>query len=205
MTWALTFLWALALPLERIAGFSRTIEHEAYVRRAAAAASAAAAQAARLGAGSFPKHEAEAQALAAAARARDCQAAMEAAGAEAAQRAPCQALAAEAERRLAAFAAAAAHRAAPFRRVLAGDKLAVFDAERLAEREVWGPGCSARLRTPADFKAAPVWNEVDLEDDWRTKEQVWSVWQWTFSGMKRLTGPSVREGDGTPMPPKLCK
>jgi len=105
----------------------------------------------------------------------------------------CQALQQQCDSMKAAFAAAREAKIAPFRAVLKGDRMKVFEAQDMAFESIYGPG-GRQLHSPEDFAAAPTWYVVLSSDDG-------FFYRWTTRGFRvrgnNSAGPPVeRNGVG---------
>lgn len=84
----------------------------------------------------------------------------------------------------------------PYRDVLSGDKLALYNS-RMKMMKVYGHGGRV-LRTPADYKLSTVWCEVGVNRDGAMP--MWELACWRFLGMKKVSGPTTKEGVGDQPP-----
>lgn len=84
---------------------------------------------------------------------------------------------------------------APFRTVLSGDKLSIFNSRFSGTRGVYGVG-GKLLRTPAEYASSPVWCE--WSEDTNRIVKSWDVACWQFKGMTKVGGPNTKSGFGTP-------
>lgn len=84
---------------------------------------------------------------------------------------------------------------APFRAVLNGDKLSIFNSRFTGKRGVYGIG-GKLLRTPAEYASSPVWCE--WSEDTNRIVKSWDVACWQFKGMTKVGGPTTKSGFGTP-------
>lgn len=97
-------------------------------------------------------------------------------------------------------------RLAPFRALLRGDRLRLFDDERLGLNTVYGKGCRRLLRTPRDFSRSPVWVVVDSHNP--LGKLRYEVTVYRFRGMKLVGEPTTREGKWLPrwdVDRRLCR
>lgn len=84
----------------------------------------------------------------------------------------------------------------PFRKLLSGDKLSVYN-NRLKRYKVYGSSGKV-LRTPEDFRDSPLWCTSGVNRDGIVP--VWSVDCWHFQGMSKVGSVTTRTGDGDEAP-----
>ncbi len=84
----------------------------------------------------------------------------------------------------------------PFRDALSGDKLALYNS-RMKDLKVYGHG-GRLLRTPADYKLSTVWCEAGVNRDGAMP--MWELACWRFLGMKKVGGPTTKQGVGDQPP-----
>jgi hypothetical protein len=84
----------------------------------------------------------------------------------------------------------------PFRKLLSGDKLSVYN-NRLKSYKVYGSGGKV-LRTPEDYRDSPLWCTSGVNRDGIVP--VWSVDCWHFQGMSKVGSVTTRTGDGDDAP-----
>ena len=84
----------------------------------------------------------------------------------------------------------------PYRDVLSGDKLALYN-ERMKMLKVYGHG-GRLLRTPQDYKLSNVWCEVGVNR--QGAMPMWELACWRFLGMKKASGPTTKQGVGDQPP-----
>ena len=84
----------------------------------------------------------------------------------------------------------------PFRKLLSGDKLSIYNS-RLKRYKLYGSGGRV-LRTPADYRDSPLWCTSGVNRDGIVP--VWSVDCWHFQGMTKAGSVTTRTGDGDDAP-----
>ena len=84
----------------------------------------------------------------------------------------------------------------PFRKLLSGDKLNVYN-NRLKRYKVYGSGGKV-LRTPEDYRDSSLWCTSGVNRDGIVP--VWSVDCWHFQGMSKAGSVTTRTGDGDDAP-----
>ena len=84
----------------------------------------------------------------------------------------------------------------PYRDVLSGDKLALYN-RRMKMMKVYGHGGRV-LRTPADYKLSNVWCEAGVNREGAMP--MWELACWRFVGMKQVSGPITKQGVGDEPP-----
>lgn len=84
----------------------------------------------------------------------------------------------------------------PFRQVLSGDKLNLYN-ERLKKYKLYGAGGKV-LRTPEDYRDASVWCTTGVNREGIVP--VWSVDCWHFRGMAKAGSVESRTGTGDEAP-----
>lgn len=84
----------------------------------------------------------------------------------------------------------------PYRAVLSGDKLALYN-ERMKTLKVYGHG-GRLLRTPQDYKLSNVWCEVGVNR--QGAMPMWEMACWRFVGMKQVGGRTTKQGVGDEPP-----
>ena len=84
----------------------------------------------------------------------------------------------------------------PFRKLLTGDKLSVYN-NRLKRYKVYGAGGKV-LRTPEEYRDSPLWCTAGVNRDGIVP--VWSVDCWHFQGMSKVGSVTTRTGDGDDAP-----
>ena len=84
----------------------------------------------------------------------------------------------------------------PFRKVLSGDKLSLYN-DRLKKYKLYGAAGKV-LKTPEDYRDSPLWctSGVDREGIL----PVWSVDCWHFKGMAKVGSVESRTGTGDEAP-----
>jgi hypothetical protein len=93
----------------------------------------------------------------------------------------------------------AAHRAkrnaqaAPFRKLLSGDKLRLFDDRGFADVWVIGRG-GKRLDNPQALAKADLWFEVWVSNQTADGWTEWRITRYQFNGMKLIKGPTEKTG-----------
>ncbi|MFN2578797.1 MAG: hypothetical protein ABR607_14035 [Pyrinomonadaceae bacterium] len=84
----------------------------------------------------------------------------------------------------------------PFRKLLSGDKLSVYN-NRLKRYKVYGAGGRV-LRTPEEYRDSSLWCTSGVNRDGIVP--VWSVDCWRFQGMTKTGSVTTRSGDGDEAP-----
>ena len=84
----------------------------------------------------------------------------------------------------------------PFRKLLSGDKLSLYN-DRLKKYKVYGSGGRV-LRTPEDYRDSALWCSSGVNRDGIVP--VWSVDCWHFQGMSKAGSVRTRTGDGDEAP-----
>jgi hypothetical protein len=84
----------------------------------------------------------------------------------------------------------------PFRKVLSGDKLNLYN-ERLKKYKLYGAGGKV-LKTPEDYRESPLWCTTGVDRDGVVP--VWSVDCWHFKGMTKAGSVESRTGTGDEAP-----
>ena len=84
----------------------------------------------------------------------------------------------------------------PFRKVLTGDKLALYN-DRLKSYKLYGIGGKV-LKTPADYAASTLW--CDSGVDRNGIVPMWEVACWHFKGMAKAGDVVTRSGSGESAP-----
>jgi hypothetical protein len=84
----------------------------------------------------------------------------------------------------------------PFRRVLSGDKLNIYN-ERLKKYKLYGAGGKV-LKTPEDYRDSALWCTTGVNRDGIVP--VWSVDCWHFKGMAMVGTVTTRTGEGDAAP-----
>src|SRR5437016_13339459 len=84
----------------------------------------------------------------------------------------------------------------PFRKVLSGDKLSIYN-ERLKKYKLYGGGGKV-LKSPDDYRDSLLWCTTGVNRDGIVA--VWSVDCWRFKGMAMLGTVTTRTGDGDEAP-----
>jgi hypothetical protein len=84
----------------------------------------------------------------------------------------------------------------PFRKLLSGDKLNIYNS-RLKRYKVYGAGGKV-LRTPEDYRDSPLWCTSGVNRDGIVP--VWSVDCWHFQAMTKTGSVTTRTGDGDEAP-----
>jgi hypothetical protein len=84
----------------------------------------------------------------------------------------------------------------PFRQVLSGDKLALYNG-RLKIYSLYG-AAGLRLKTPQDYAISPIWCESGVNRNGIMP--MWEVSCWSFRGMAKIGGPVTRTGQGETAP-----
>ena len=84
----------------------------------------------------------------------------------------------------------------PFRKVLSGDKLSIYN-ERLKKYKLYGAGGKV-LKTPEDYRESPLWCTTGVDREGIVP--VWSVDCWHFKGMTKAGSVESRTGAGDQAP-----
>src|SRR6266446_1540567 len=84
----------------------------------------------------------------------------------------------------------------PFRKVLSGDKLSIYN-ERLKKYKLYGAGGKV-LKTPADYRESALWCTTGVDREGILP--VWSVDCWHFKGMTKVGSVESRTGTGDEAP-----
>ena len=84
----------------------------------------------------------------------------------------------------------------PFRKVLSGDKLTIYN-ERLKKYKLYGAGGKV-LRTPEGYRDSALWCTTGVDRDGIVP--VWSVDCWHFKGMTKVGSVETRTGSGDEAP-----
>jgi len=84
----------------------------------------------------------------------------------------------------------------PFRKVLTGDKLGLYN-DRLKKYKLYGAGGKV-LKTPEDYRNSPLWCTTGVDRDGIVP--VWSVDCWHFKGMTKEGSVTTRTGNGDEAP-----
>ena len=84
----------------------------------------------------------------------------------------------------------------PFRKVLSGDKLSIYN-ERLKKYKLYGAGGKV-LKTPADYRESALWCTTGVDREGILP--VWSVDCWRFKGMTKVGSVESRTGTGDEAP-----
>ena len=84
----------------------------------------------------------------------------------------------------------------PFRKVLTGDKLGLYN-DRLKKYKLYGVGGKV-LKTPEDYRNSPLWCTTGVDRDGIVP--VWSVDCWHFKGMTKEGSVTTRTGNGDEAP-----
>lgn len=84
----------------------------------------------------------------------------------------------------------------PFRKVLTGDKLGLYN-DRLKKYKLYGVGGKV-LKTPEDYRNSPLWCTTGVDRDGIVP--VWSVDCWHFKGMTKEGSVVTRTGNGDEAP-----
>src|SRR5450759_4710414 len=84
----------------------------------------------------------------------------------------------------------------PFRKVLSGDKLSLYN-DRLKKYKLYGAGGKV-LKTPEDYRESPLWCTTGVDRDGVVP--VWSVDCWHFKGMTKSGSVESRTGTGDQAP-----
>lgn len=84
----------------------------------------------------------------------------------------------------------------PFRKVLSGDKLSLYN-DRLKKYKLYGAGGKV-LKTPEDYRDSPLWCTTGVGREGLAP--VWSVDCWHFKGMTKVGSVESRTGTGDEAP-----
>ena len=84
----------------------------------------------------------------------------------------------------------------PFRKILSGDKLSLYN-DRLKSYKLYGAGGKV-LKTPEAYRDSPLWCTTGVDRDGVVP--VWSVDCWHFKGMTRVGSVESRTGTGDEAP-----
>jgi len=84
----------------------------------------------------------------------------------------------------------------PFRKVLSGDKLSIYN-DRLKSYKLYGAGGKV-LKTPEDYRDSALWCTTGVDRDGVLP--VWSVDCWRFKGMSKVGSVESRTGTGDEAP-----
>ena len=84
----------------------------------------------------------------------------------------------------------------PFRKVLSGDKLSIYN-ERLKKYKLYGAGGKV-LKTPEDYSVSALWCTTGVNRD--PVVPVWSVDCWHFKGMAMVGSVTTKTGEGDEAP-----
>src|SRR6266516_1248628 len=84
----------------------------------------------------------------------------------------------------------------PFRKVLSGDKLSIYN-ERLKKYKLYGAGGKV-LKTPADYRESALWCTTGVDREGILP--VWSVDCWRFKGMTKVDSVESRTSTGDEAP-----
>jgi hypothetical protein len=84
----------------------------------------------------------------------------------------------------------------PFRKILSGDKLNLYN-DRLRKYKVYGPGGKV-LKTPEDYRDSNLWCTTGVDRGGIVP--VWSVDCWHFKGMAKVGAVESRTGTGDEAP-----
>lgn len=84
----------------------------------------------------------------------------------------------------------------PFRKVLSGDKLGVYN-DRLKKHKLYGAGGRV-LKTPEEYRDSALWCTTGVDRDGIVP--VWSVDCWHFKGMAMVGSVTTKTGDGDEAP-----
>lgn len=84
----------------------------------------------------------------------------------------------------------------PFRKVLSGDKLSLYN-DRLKKYKLYGAGGKV-LKTPEAYRDSPLWCTTGVDRDGVLP--VWSVDCWHFKGMTKVGSVESRTGTGDEAP-----
>ena len=84
----------------------------------------------------------------------------------------------------------------PFRKVLSGDKLNLYN-DRLKKYKLYGAGGKV-LKTPEDYRDSTLWCTTGVDREGILP--VWSVDCWHFKGMTKVGSVETRTGNGDQAP-----
>src|SRR5712692_4320791 len=84
----------------------------------------------------------------------------------------------------------------PFRKVLSGDRLNLYN-DRLKKYKLYGAGGKV-LKTPEDYRDSPLWCTTGVDREGIVP--VWSVDCWHFKGMTKVGSVEGRTGTGDEAP-----
>ena len=84
----------------------------------------------------------------------------------------------------------------PFRKVLSGDKLSLYN-DRLKKYKLYGAAGKV-LKTPEDYRDSPLWCTTGVDREGILP--VWSVDCWHFKGMAKVGSVESRTGTGDQAP-----
>ena len=84
----------------------------------------------------------------------------------------------------------------PFRKILSGDKLSIYN-ERLKKYKLYGAGGKV-LKTPEDYRDSPLWCTTGVDREGLVPE--WSVDCWHFKGMTKVGSVTSSSGAGDEAP-----
>src|SRR5437016_231302 len=84
----------------------------------------------------------------------------------------------------------------PFRKVLSGDKLSIYN-DRLKKYKLYGAGGRV-LKTPEDYRDAALWCTTGVDRDGIVP--IWSVDCWHFKGMAMVGSVTSKTGEGDEAP-----
>jgi hypothetical protein len=84
----------------------------------------------------------------------------------------------------------------PFRKILSGDKLNLYN-DRLKKYKVYGAGGKV-LKTPEAYRDSPLWCTTGVDREGIVP--VWSVDCWHFKGMTKVGSVETRTGSGDEAP-----
>jgi hypothetical protein len=84
----------------------------------------------------------------------------------------------------------------PFRKVLSGDKLSLYN-DRLKKYKLYGGGGKV-LKTPEAYRDSPLWCTTGVDREGVLP--VWSVACWHFKGMTKVGSVETRTGTGDEAP-----
>ena len=80
----------------------------------------------------------------------------------------------------------------PFRKILSGDKLSIYN-ERLKKYKLYGAGGKV-LKTPENYRDSPLWCNSGVNRDGIVP--MWEVSCWHFKGMEMVGEVVTRNGEG---------
>src|SRR5213083_496468 len=84
----------------------------------------------------------------------------------------------------------------PFRKILSGDKLSLYN-DRLKKYKLYGAGGKV-LKTPEAYRDSPLWCTTGVDREGLVP--VWSVDCWHFKGMTKVGSVESRTGTGDEAP-----